>query len=154
MAVATASVQHFFSRENSRMVEYDSDDSLNLVDLAQPQGASTECLPVFGFRRFVAALFRSVGTGTVSAFSIVAATSAAGAGATPVVSHALGSAPNAVGDQLWLECDLEQVRESLAAATHVGIQVQLATAADECVFYFRRAEPFQPRTGLTTDFIG
>ena len=151
--VATASLQHFFSRGNRRMVEYDSDDALNLVDLALPQGGGAECLPVFGFRRFVAGLIRSVGVGTVSAFSIVAATSAAGAGATAVVSHALGSAPDAVNDQLWLECDLEQIREVLSTATHVGIQVQLATASDEAIFYFERAEPFQPRTGLTTDFI-
>lgn len=135
------------------MVEYDSDDSLNLVDLSLPQGASTECLPVVQFRRFVAGLMRSVGTGTVSAFSIVAATSAAGAGAVPVVSHALGSAPDAVNDQLWLETTIEQIREVLARATHVGIQVQLATAADECVFYFERAEPRHPRADLTTDFI-
>ena len=151
--VATASLQYFFTRGNRRMVEYDSDDSLNLVDLSLPQGGGAECLPVFGYRRFVAALFRSVGTGTVSAFSIVAATSAAGEGATAVVSHALGSAPDAINDQLWLETDLDQVREVLSRATHVGIQVQLATASDECVFYFERAEPFHLRGDLTTDFI-
>ena len=135
------------------MVEYDSDDSLNLVDLGQPQGASTECLPVVQFRRFVAGLIRTVGTGTVSAFSIVAATSAAGAGAVAVVSHALGSAPDAVNDTLWLETTIEQIREVLPAATFVRIQTQLATASDECLFYFERAEPRHPRADLTTDYI-
>ena len=151
--VATASLQYFFPRGNRRMVEYDSDDSLNLVDLALPQGTGAECLPVFGFRRFVAGLIRTVGTGTVSAFSIVAATSAAGEGATAVVSHALGSAPDAVGDTLWLETTIEQVREVVSRATHVGIQVQLATASDEAIFYFERTEPRHPRADLTTDFI-
>ena len=152
--VATATIHHLFARSERRMVEYDSDDALNLVDLSLPQGGSTELLPVVQFRRFVAGLIRTVGTSTVSAFSIVAATSAAGAGVTAVVSHALGSAPDAINDQLWLETTIEQVREVVSRATHVGIQVQLATASDEAIFYFERTEPRHPRADLTTDFIG
>lgn len=136
------------------MVDYDIDGALNLVDLGLPQGASQQCLPAAEFRRFCAGLFRSVGTGSVTAFQIIAATSAAGANATVVVEHALGSAPDAVNDQIWLECNIEQVRAALATATHVGVRVDLVTAGDECVVFFERAEPQFPRAGLTADYIG
>jgi len=153
--VSTTTAHKALAKCERRMVEYDSDGALNLVDLAQPQaGAATTCLPIANFRRFVGALFRSVGTGSVTAFSIVAATDAAGSGAVAVVSHAIGSAPDAVNDTIWLECDAEQIHEVLAGATHVGLQVDLVTATDECVFYFERSEPFfGPRAGLTADYI-
>jgi hypothetical protein len=152
--VATYTAQHLRARSERRMVDYDIDDALNLVDLGQPQGASNQCLPIALFRRFIAGLFRSVGTGTVDAFHIVAATSAAGAGAVAVVSHAIGSAPNLLNDTIWLECDVEQIREVLPTATHVGVQVDLATATDECVIFFERADPLYNAGALTADFIG
>jgi hypothetical protein len=152
--VATYTAQHLRARSERRMVDYDIDDALNLVDLGQPQGASNQCLPIALFRRFIAGLFRSVGTGTVDAFHIVAATSAAGAGAVAVVSHAIGSAPNLLNDTIWLECDVDQIHEVLPTATHVGVQVDLATATDECVIFFERAEPRFPAADLTADFIG
>jgi hypothetical protein len=151
--VATYTASHLFSRSERRMVDYDIDNALNTVDLGQPQGAGNKCLPIANFRRFAAGLFRSVGTGSVTAFHIIAATAADGTGAVAVVSHAIGSAPNAVGDTIWLECDVEQVREVLSTATHVGVQVHLVTTTDEAVISFERAEPFYPAAGLTADFI-
>jgi len=150
---ATYSAEYLFSRSERRMVDYDIDDALNVVDLGQPQGASLKCLPIANFRRFAAALFRSVGTGSVVAFEIVGATAADGTGATIVVAHAIGSAPNAVGDTIWLECDVDQVHEVLATATHVGVRVDLSTTTDEAVIFFERAEAMFPRAGLTADFI-
>lgn len=151
--VATYAAEHLTARSERRMVDYDIDGALNLVDLGLPQGAGNKCLPIAVFRRFIAGLFRSVVSGSVSAFQIVAATDAAGTGATIVVAHALGSAPDAVNDQIFLECDVEQVREVLPTATHVGVRVQLAQAADECVVLFERADPFYPHAGLTADYI-
>ncbi len=152
--VATYTAEHLKSRSERRMVDYDIDAALNIVDLGQPQGAGNKCLPIANFRRFIAGVFRSVGTGTVDAFHIIAATAADGTGATIVCSHALGSAPDAVGDTIWLECDVEQVHEVLAGATHVGVKLDLATATDECVVSFERAEPLWPVAGLTADYIG
>lgn len=151
--VATYTAHHRLARAERRIVEYDVDGALNIVDLGQPQGASQSCLPIALFRRFVAGLFRSVGTGSVTAFHIIAATSAAGAGAVAVVSHPIGSAPDAVGDTIWLECDVEQIREVLSTATHVGIQVDMITATDECVFFFERADPLYTAGGLTADHV-
>ena len=152
--VATYTAVHLNTQSECRMVDYDIDGALNFVDLAQPQGTSTQCLPLATFRKFRAGVFRSVGTGTVDAFHIVAATSAAGAGVQIVCSHAIGSAPDAVGDTIWLECDVEQIREVLPTATHVGAKLDLLTAGDECVVFFERADPFYgPIAGLTADYI-
>jgi hypothetical protein len=151
---AQYTAEHLRSRINARAVDYDIDAALNVVDLGQPQGAGNKCLPLKdGYRRFLAGLFRSVGTGSVTAFQIIAATAADGTGATVVVQHAIGSAPDAVGDTIWLECDIEQVKEVLPSATHVGVRVQLATATDEAVVVFLRADPTFVASGLTADFI-
>lgn len=150
---ATATVHVLNAEVESRMVDYDIDNALNVVDLGQPQGAGNKCLPIATWKRFRAGLFRSVGTGSVTAFQLIAATAADGTGATIIVAHAIASAPDAVGDTIWLECDAEQVHEVLAAATHVGVRVQLATTTDEAVVFFERAEPYFTAGALTADFI-
>lgn len=148
---ATYNAEHLTSRSERRMVDFDPDvDTLALVDL--DPATSGECLPIAEFRRFLAGFVRSVGTGGVDNFEIIAATDADGANATVVVAKTPTTA-NAVGDHVWLECDAEQIREVLPAATHVGVRIELATATDECVVFFERAEPFYPHAGLTADFI-
>lgn len=152
--VATYTAEHLRSRSERRMVDYDIDGALNVVDLGQPQGAGNKCLSIAQHRRFLAGLFRSLGTGSVTAFHIIAATAADGTGAVAVVSHAVAAAPDLLNDTIWLECDVEQIREVLPTATHVGVQIDLVTAGDECVVFFERAEPLHPASGLTADFIG
>jgi len=151
--VATYNAHYLDARDEIRMVDYDIDNALNVVDLGLPQGAGNKCLPIALYRKFRARLFRSVGTGTVSAFQIIAATAADGTGATIVVAHALGSAPDALNDQIGLEVDADQVKEVLAAATHVGVRIQLATTTDECVVFFERADPLYTAGALTADYI-
>ena len=149
--VATSTAEHLTSRSERRLVEYDIDDAANLVVLDPASG--DVCLPIEEFRRFAAMVMITVGTGGLTEFSITAATSAAGAGAVDVVTHAVGSNPNAVGDYLVLECDAEQVREVLATATHIGVTLDLVTTGDEAAVFFERAEPYYPRTGLTADYV-
>lgn len=87
---------------------------------------------------FLFACFRSVGTGSVAAFSILGNTEADGSGTDVTIkSHAIGSAPDAVGDQIFLEVTEEEIA-SVAAAAGVSIKgisasVDLATGTDECV---------------------
>lgn len=152
--VATAQVQKSTTRAVRRLLDYDIDAALNLVDLGQPQGAGNKCFPIANFRRFLAGVFRSVSApSALTSFQIIAATAADGTGAVVVVQHALGSAPDAVGDTVFLECDVEQIWEVLSTATHVGVKVQLANAADENVIYFEAAGAMYPRAGLTSDYV-
>jgi len=159
MAVATTIAQHLRALMEVRVVENDPDaDTTCIVDLAQPQagGAGTPtagCLPLAHFRRFMAVYMTTVGTGGITVFDIIAATDAAGTGAVAVVSHAIGSNPNAIGDTLFLECTAEQIHETLATATHVGVHINLVTSTDEGVVTFVRADPFYPRAGLTADYV-
>jgi hypothetical protein len=78
---------------------------------------------------------------------------AAGTTPTTVVSHAVGSNPDAVGDYLVLECDVEQIRDALATATHIGVTLDLVTASDEAVIYFERADPIYQYADLTADYV-
>ncbi len=148
---------HLLRPSDIRLVVYDVDEALNVVDLGLPQGAGNKCLPLVspGYpRRFLAGLFRSVGVGTVRAFQIIAATSALGAEATIVVEHALESAPDQVNDQVYLECTFEQARKVLPEATHIGVRVQLPIAGDECVVLFQARGFDYPSERPTADYIG
>lgn len=153
---ATYTAHHLLARREIRTVIHQPADAATaqLVDLGQPQGAGNLCLPVSGFRRFQAQITSSllVGNGPI-AFSIYAATAADGTGGTAVVTHAVGSAPDAEGDSLNLECDIEQIREVLAGATHVGVWLDCANNDDEVAVVFIRDEPQHPRAGLTADYV-
>lgn len=150
---ATYTAHKELARSSRVMVDFDPDaDTAVIADL--DKSGSGELFAISdGYRRFVAGLIRSVGTGNVDGFQIIAATDADGTGATVVVEHAFTSEANAVGDTVWLECDIDQVKEVLAAATHVGVRAELATSTDECIIFFERSEPTFVRAGLTADYI-
>jgi hypothetical protein len=149
---ATYTAQHLFSRAERRLVDFDppsANAELVVLDFA----ATAKCIPIANFRRFAAIFSPTVGTGGVTVFRIIAATAADGTGNTVVVQHALGSNPDAVDDRVCLECDVEQIHEVLATATHVGVEIDLVTGTDEGKVYFERAEPRFPASGLTADYI-
>ncbi len=134
------------------MVDFDPNaTALTIVDL-DPTG-SGEGVPIKDFCKFLFGVMRSVGTGTITTFEIVCGTDADLTGIQIVKTHALGSAANLVGDTVWLETDVEAIREVLATATHVGVRVFLATSTDEAVVYYEAAEPRWSRADLTADYI-
>jgi hypothetical protein len=150
---ATYTSHKIFGAADLRMLDFDPNGTAaTVVDLDTATGG--EGLLIENFCQFVAGLFRSVGTGTVAEFAIIADTDDDMATTpTVVVTHALGSAPDAVGDTIWLECDVEQIREVLTTATYVGVRIDLATATDECVVLFGRFAASYPHRALTADFI-
>lgn len=155
--VATYTAHKLLADEEQRTVIWQPADAATaqIVDLGQPQGASALMLPIALFRRFKAQITTSllVGTGP-TAFSICAATSAAGAGVLLVVTHAMGSLPDAEGDSLVLECNAEQIHEVLPTATHVGVWLDCNHNDDETAITFTRADPlYGPRAGLTADYV-
>ena len=125
-----------------------------LVDLGQPQGASLLMLPIEEYKTFSAQILTSLLTGTgPTAFSIYCGTAAAGTTPTSVVAHAVGSLPNAEGDSLFLECNVDQIHEALATATHVGVWLDCNHNDDETVVVFTCESPTYPRAGLTADYV-
>ena len=158
MAVASTTAMHLRANNSIRTVIWKPADAATaqIVDLGQPQGASALCLPIMGFRSFFAQLTLSIqnaGTDDIVAFSIVAATSAAGAGVLPVVTHALGTTPTTLQDSICLECSIEQIRETLPTATHVGVWADFTHNDDEAAVTFIRGDAVHPRADLTSDYV-
>jgi hypothetical protein len=143
------------SRCERRLLDFDPDSGSETIVTLNP-AASEKCLAftaLGGLESVVAGLFRSVGTGSVTSFRIFVADDAAGTtNATNVVSHALGSAPDAVGDTVWLEASAEQLRAASATAAYVGVKITLVTSTDECVVSFERHAK-QAYNALTADYI-
>lgn len=149
---ATYTTDKIFSNAKLVMADFDPDaTAATIVDLDPATAA--EGVPIENYRRFVAGLIHTVGTGSITEFAIIVGTDGDLTGATVVVTHALGSDPNAVGDTIWLECDAEQCREVLATSTHIGVRIVLGTATDECIVFFGRFEPVYPTDGLTADYV-
>jgi hypothetical protein len=140
---ATYSADRFLSRHAIKLFDFDPDATAV---------TAVGWVPLALFDRFVAVFFRTIGTSAVT-FDIAAATSSAGAGATQVKAHAVGSQPDAVGDQIFLEVTAEQVKEVLATATHVSARVSFATGTDEGVVGYIRTDAQHQYSGLTADII-
>lgn len=91
----------------------------------------------------------------VTTFAIAAYTAASGGSPTTVVSHAVGTAPDAAGDSLILECTAEQIAECAAAAgtdlRYFCVRLTAANAADNIVVtYFLRGK--RQYSGLSADY--
>ena len=158
MTVASTTAMKFRANNDVRTVIWQPADAATaqLVDLGQPQGAGNLCLPILGFRRFFAQMtisLQQAGTNDIVAFSIYAASTAAGGTPYAVVTHALASTPTAEGDSVCLECDIEQIRETLPTATHVGVWCDMTHNDDEVAVVLIRSDPLHPRAGLTADYI-
>lgn len=121
-----------------------------IVDL--DPSSSAELIPIKDLQSLMVVMTRITGVGNTDAFEIIAATDADGTGAVVVVAHAAPTGQNAVNDQLVLECDVEQVKEVLATATHVGVRAELATGTDVNAVSIVAEQRFQ-YSGLTADFI-
>ena len=85
-------------------------------------------------------------------FEVIAGTDYDGTGATIVKAHALGSTPDAIGDFVWLEVDVKQIREVLATATHVGVRAHVTTATSQCTFVVIE-ERMEEYDDLTADYV-
>lgn len=108
-------------------------------------------VPMAGFSAFMASFFRTIGTSNV-VFKIAAATDAAGTGAVVVKEHAVAAQPDAVGDQLFLECSAHEIKGVGQALDYVSAQVSVATNTDEGVVVYTRLGADQ-RAGLTADIV-
>jgi hypothetical protein len=143
------------SQARRRMVDFDPDSASESIVTLNP-AASEKCLALSaGFQAFLAGLVHSVGTGSITSFRIFVADDAAGTtNAANVVSHALGSDPNAVGDTIWLEATGEQVKAAMGSASaYIGVKVTLATSTDEAIVFFEEAEGRFKYDSLTADYV-
>ena len=143
------------AKQKVELLDFDPDSGSETIATLNP-AASEKGLALAalgGLVSILAVLFHSVGTGTVTSFRIFVSDDAAGAtNATNVVSHAIGSIPDAVGDFLVLEATAEQLRTASTTALYVGVKVTLGTSTDECVIGLVRKNK-QAYGGLTADYV-
>jgi hypothetical protein len=140
-------------KSNLAVTQYDFDpDSADKVDAAW--------VDMRDFGRFMAGFFRTVGTGALDTFRIIANAASDGSGTdVEVIAHALPSGePNAVGDTIWVECTADQIREVGTAAgveglRYVSLNLEFATSTDEGVVTYIRSLPRWPRDGLTANVV-
>jgi hypothetical protein len=150
---ATADVTWFRSRFLIRNRHVDPNSVDPVLVLLNPE-ATEQCIALrSGPTRFAAKFVHTIGTGAIDGFEIIGATAADGTGATVVKAHATPTLADAPGDELVLECDVEQVREALSTATHIGVRVEFAVSTDEGSVTFIGAEPRFASGLLTTDYI-
>lgn len=143
------------AQSSRRMVDFDPDTASETIVTLNP-AASEKCIALsrIGAQAFLAGLVHTVGTGTITGFKIFTSEDAAGVtNATTVVSHAIASNPDAVGDVLWLEATAEQIKAALATAAYVGVKITLTTSTDECIVFFEEAESRFKYDTLTADYV-
>jgi hypothetical protein len=150
---ATYDTDKLRSSSLCRILDFDPDSGSEVLVTLDP-GNGEKCIRVQPFRRYLFGIMKSVGTGAITGARIIAATNAAGTGSpTTVRAHALATAPDAVGDTIWLECDADQIHEVLATGTYVGLAITLATSTDECVVSLKCTEAGQSADAVTADYI-
>jgi len=105
------------------------------------------------YSEFCASFFRTVGT-SAATIVVQAATDSSGTNATTVLTYS-GSAPDAVGDYVFLETDAAEIQgasDSLSF-THVGMTITFATGTDEAVVTYIRGGARYANDGETSDSI-
>jgi hypothetical protein len=137
---------------NATIRHYDFDpDGPDPVDVAW--------VDMQNFRYFAASFFRTIGTGALDRFRIIANPNSDGSGTDVVIKeHALTSQPDAVGDQVFLECQAEEIIQEgndagVSNVRYVSVQLEFATGTDEGVVTYIRHSPRFAHDGLTVDII-
>jgi hypothetical protein len=134
---------------------------LYAYDFDPDSGSATDVawVDMQNFHKFGALVFRSVGTGTIQGFTLLANNASDGSGTDITIkSHALGSAPDAVGDFIFLECTAEEIAQEAAdagitGARYVSANIDLQTSTDECVVVYIFTDPRFAYDQLTADHI-
>lgn len=101
--------------------------------------------------------FRTIGTSTLT-LALYASESSSGAGSPVLVKSKTFTAgqPDAVGDQVFLECTAEEIRSvdtSKVGLRYLNAKLSFATNTDEGVVGFVLTDPRFEYSGLTSDVI-
>ena len=146
-----AASQHFLSRNKVNMYDHDPADSTVATDVAW--------VDMRDYTNFVAIAFASALTGTgVIEFLIIGNSESDGSGTDAIIkTHALGSAPDAVGDYVMLECTAEEIAAASTSSTgqlrYVSAKLDCDNAADENVVVYIRSGARFPTKDLSSDTV-
>lgn len=137
-----------------RMVEFDPDSGSETAVTLNPAASATYlALNANGApKRYLFGIMVTVGTGGITTATVKAATAADGTGETTVVQITPTTA-DAVGDHVFVEVDVDQIRAALSTATHVGLEIDLVTSTDECVVTVIGSDGQHQYDELTANYI-
>ena len=129
MAVATTSKKIL---ANMAIKHYDFDPGATTV-------TEIAWVDMRDFSNFAASFARTIGTGAIT-FDIIANDQSDGSGTDTVIkAHAVASEPDALMDQIWLECTADEIGAGgTGAARYVTARVSTATGTDEGVVTYIR----------------
>lgn len=107
-----------------------------------------------GFEGILVSFFRTIGTGDVDSFKILANSASDGSGTdVEIKAHAVASQPDAVGDYIFLEASAEEIGAAGADLRYVTASVEFAAGTDEGVVTYVRSAGRFAHDGLTADNI-
>lgn len=146
--------EHIRSTHFCRMVEFDPDSGAETAVTLNPADSETYLsLTANGApKKYLFGIMVTVGTGGITTATVKAATAADGTGETQVAQITPTTA-DAVGDHVWIEVDADQIRDALAAATHIGLEIDLVTSGDECAVVIIGTDGQHQYEDLTADYI-
>ena len=109
------------------------------------------------FESFMCSFFRTVGTGTF-AMTIIGNAQSDGGGTDVALKSFSGSAPDAVGDYVFLEVTAEEIAQEaadagVAHARYVTAVCTFGTNTDEGVVTYIRGRSKRPHRALTADVV-
>jgi hypothetical protein len=114
------------------------------------------------YETFMAIFVRSVGTGALDTFSLIANYVTDTGTDVTIKTHAVGSEPNAQADMIFLECDASEIHAAVVggistlanqqAAKYVSAECEFDVSTDEgVVIYILGAK--RPAAALTADVV-
>jgi hypothetical protein len=151
MAVSAVSSVQLFGKMKILAYDFDPDESA-ITDIGW--------VDMKNYETFAAIFVRTVGTGALDTFNIIANWDNSTGTDVTVKVHALGSAPDAQADMVLLECtnsEIAQLQSNVSTATnklrYVTAECEFATSTDEGVVIYIQADPKFPQSGLTADVV-
>lgn len=144
MAVQT---DHNWFRSNNKVTVYDFDpDSANATDVGWVDMSGWGVLTVLAIR--------TIGTGALDGFSILANTASDGSGTDfTVKTHAVASEPDAISDFVILEASAEEIRSGGEGYHYASANLEFATATDEMIVVYIQSQPRFAYADLAADQI-
>lgn len=106
------------------------------------------------FRKFAAVTTATLLTGLgVDKFLIEVSAASDGSSSSVLATHGIGSVPDAVGDMLFLEVDLDDAAVAVTGARYVNVLLNAANAADDTAVTYILSEAKHAAAGQTADVV-
>ena len=147
MAVTALTTEKFIANNKVTLYDFDPGDT-DPNDIAWVDFTDYDVMTIW--------FFRTVGTGAVDTFSILANPNADGSGTDVTVKASpVTNEPNATGDYILLEINTQDILDAAGGISMRGVtaSVEFATGTDEGVIMYVLSDAKRPQAGLSVELI-